>query len=239
MEPHELVEGHVTLVDGRAQHIHSVLKAQVGQSLKMGVVDGPLATGVVLEMGPQGHVLLSMELGELPPPAPVDVVLALPRPKVMKRLWAPLASLGVHRLAITNAARVEKGYFEAQTLEPASHRPLLVEGLQQSGDTRLPQVSIHKRFKPFVQDELPTMFPGTRRLLAHPMGTQRLMQVGLQPQERVLLAIGPEGGWVDFEVQLLEAAGFTPVTVGHRILRTDTACVALLALVHEALASAL
>jgi RsmE family RNA methyltransferase len=51
----------------------------------------------------------------------------------------------------------------------------------------------------------------------------------------VLLAIGPEGGWNDFERGLLEGHGFTPVGLGSRTLRTDTACIALLALVHEAL----
>ena len=53
----------------------------------------------------------------------------------------------------------------------------------------------------------------------------------------MLLAIGPEGGWNDFELNLLEAHGFTRVGMGARTLRTDTACIALLALVHDALDS--
>ena len=50
------------------------------------------------------------------------------------------------------------------------------------------------------------------------------------PAERMLLAIGPEGGWNAFELEVLQAHGFQPAGMGPRTLRTDTACIALLAL---------
>jgi 16S rRNA (uracil1498-N3)-methyltransferase len=49
----------------------------------------------------------------------------------------------------------------------------------------------------------------------------------------VVLAIGPEGGWNDFELGLLEARGFQRISLGPRSLRTDTACIAMLSLVHK------
>ena len=52
---------------------------------------------------------------------------------------------------------------------------------------------------------------------------------------RVALAVGPEGGWTDFERALLVAHGFTEVSLGTRVLRSDTACLALVALAHDAL----
>ena len=91
---------------------------------------------------------------EAPPRPRVDLLLAVPRPKVMRRLWAQLAALGVSRIILTNAERVERPYFDTHVLTPECYRPLLIEGLQQARDTRLPLVSIHRRFKVLVEDEL-------------------------------------------------------------------------------------
>jgi RsmE family RNA methyltransferase len=52
----------------------------------------------------------------------------------------------------------------------------------------------------------------------------------------VLLAVGPEGGWDDYELSLLESRGFTRLSLGPRTLRSDTATIALVAIVHRALA---
>jgi len=164
----------------------------------------------------------------------VDLLLALPRPKVMRRLWAQLAALGVGRIILTNAGRVERNYFDTHVLTADCYRPLLVEGLQQAKDTRLPQVSIHKQLKVLVEDELDHLFVGGRRIVADPasevpLGTVARRHAGA----RLLLAIGPEGGWNAFELTLLHAHGFESAGMGPRTLRTDTACVALLSLVNE------
>src|SRR5205823_10500285 len=87
----------------------------------------------------------------VPPRPPIDLLLALPRPKVMRRLWAQLAALGVGQIMLTNAERVERNYFDTHVLKPECYRPLLVEGLQQARDTRLPNVSIHRQFKVLVE----------------------------------------------------------------------------------------
>jgi len=166
----------------------------------------------------------------------VDVLLALPRPKVMRRLWAQLAALGVGRIMVTNAERVERNYFDTHILAPEGYRPLLIEGLQQARDTRLPVVSIHRQFKVLVEDELDAL--RGLRLVAHPGADGSIREaVRKGGDARVLLAIGPEGGWNRFEIQLLEAHGFQPVGMGSRTLRTDTAALALLTLAHDAIAS--
>jgi RsmE family RNA methyltransferase len=165
----------------------------------------------------------------------VDVVLALPRPKVMRRLWAQFAALGVGRIILTNASRVERDYFDTHVLTEACYRPLLVEGLQQARDTRLPLVSIHRQFRILVEDHLGDLFSSGVRLVADPSGTTSLTQALAGCDERVLIAIGPEGGWNDFELNLLEAHGFSRVGLGPRTLRVDTACTALVAIAHAAL----
>jgi RsmE family RNA methyltransferase len=227
---------HVTVSDARAAHLLNVLKVTPGRQVRVGLLDGPLGVGTVTS-AQDGRVTMQCDFdADTPPPPPVDVLLALPRPKVMRRLWAQLAALGVGQIILTNAERVERHYFDTHVLTETSYRPLLVEGLQQAGDTRLPAVSIHRQFKVLVEDHLDTLFGAGLRLVAQPRGTMSIAPaVREHLDQRVLLAIGPEGGWNTFELALLEAHGFRPVSLGPRTLRVDTACTALLAIVHASI----
>jgi 16S rRNA (uracil1498-N3)-methyltransferase len=236
-EPDEIdAHGVLTLTGVRAAHVHSVLRAGPGDTIRIGVVDGAKGQGEILEVD-AGRVVVRCALDAAPPSPPdIDLLLALPRPKVLRRLWAQLAALGVGRIILTNAARVERHYFDTHVVEPSTYRPLLIEGLQQAGDTRLPRVSIHRQFRILVEDELDALSGEATRLVAHPGSHRPLIDVARDRSEkRVLLAIGPEGGWNAFELDLLTRHRFDVVSLGARTLRTDTACVALLALLHEAL----
>jgi RsmE family RNA methyltransferase len=152
----------------------------------------------------------------------------------MKRLWAPLAMLGVGRVAIINAAKVERNYFDTHWLSPEQFEPLLIEGLEQAGDTRLPTVSIHRRFRPFIEDLVPVQFAEHLKVVAHPAGGDAAGVIR-DNGRRVLLAVGPEGGWTAFELDALGAAGFRALSLGRRTLRTDVACIGLLAVLDAAL----
>jgi RsmE family RNA methyltransferase len=229
-------EGRVVLSDARADHLRRVLRVTPGQQIRVGVLDGPCGIGTVAAIAGDAVVLQCTLEAIVPAPPRVDLLLALPRPKVMRRLWAQLAAIGVGRIILTNAERVERNYFDAHVLAPESYRPLLVEGLQQARDTHLPSVSIHRQFKILLEDRLDDLCPDTLRLAADPSGTQSVpAAIADRTAARVLLAIGPEGGWNGFEIERLGAHGFQLVTMGPRTLRTDTACVALLTLVHAAL----
>jgi 16S rRNA (uracil1498-N3)-methyltransferase len=228
--------GVVRLAGPRAAHIIQVLKAALDDDVRVGVLDGGIGVGRVISMG-DGIVTMRCDIAAGIPPRPVvDVLLALPRPKVMRRLWAQIAALGVGQVILTNASRVERNYFDTHVLGEACYRPLLIEGLQQARDTRVPGVSIHRQLKVLIEDDLDALFPQGLRLAAQPGAVASVTSATRgHAGERVLLAIGPEGGWTAFELGLLEAHGFQAAAMGARALRSDTACVALLALVHEAL----
>lgn len=238
LEPDECdIEGRVRLTGPRAAHVRGVLHATVGQPLRIGLLEGPLGTGTVIDITADA-VTLSCAFDAVPPPSPrIDLLLALPRPKVMRRLWAQLAALGVGQILLTNAERVERNYFDAHALLPEVYRPLLIEGLQQARDTHVPEVSVHRQLKVLVEDHLDARSPTARRILAHP-GAATSIEDALERGEagQVLLAIGPEGGWNDFEMGLFQRHGFLSVGMGARTLRTDTACIALIARVHGRLA---
>jgi RsmE family RNA methyltransferase len=236
IHPHEPdSSGYVSLSGERAEHIRSVLKAAPGKTLRIGLLNGPKGCGTVESVSGQ-EVVLKCEFEEKTSPRPsIDLLLALPRPKVMKRLWAQLAALGVGRIILTNAEKVERYYFDSHILEPDFYNAHLIEGLQQAGDTLLPEVRIIKELKPFLEDELDAIFPNPgARLLADPSGDQNIFQC-LEKAEaaNILLAVGPEGGWTPYELELFAAHGFLVFNAGPRILRTDTACIALLSMVSE------
>lgn len=234
-----LASTRVVLSDARAAHLLKVLEVTPGQTVRVGLLDGPLGIGTV-ERAADGEVRMRCVLEAAAPPRPrVDLLLAVPRPKVMRRLWAQLAALGVGQIILTNAERVERPYFDTHVLDESCYRPLLVEGLQQAGDTRLPSVSIHRQFKVLVEDHLESLFTDGVRIVADPRATASIAAATAgHPGARVLVAVGPEGGWNAFELDLLRAHGFHPVGLGPRTLRVDTACTALLAIVHASIDSA-
>ena len=199
--------------------------------LRIGLVNGPLGEGTVVGAAPDG-VVLRCRFGAAPEPEPaVDLVLALPRPKQMKRLWTTLAMMGVRRLVLVNANKVERTYFSTHWLEPDHYEPLLIEGLEQAGMTRMPSVMIRKRLKPFVEHEVDELFDGQDRWLAHPGDTASRLSGARGVCDRgIAVAVGPEGGWTDYELGLLRTHGFVPVSLGPRRFRSDAACVALLTL---------
>jgi RsmE family RNA methyltransferase len=237
LEPDEVSgAGDVSLTGARAAHLMKILQVELGKQVRIGVLDGPHGTAIVQSVR-DGAVDLRCTLEtEMPKRPNVDLLLAVPRPKVMRRLWAQIAALGVGQIILTNAEKVERNYFDTHILAPETYRPLLIEGLQQARDTRLPAVSIHRQFKILIEDRLDALFGSGLRVVADPSATCLFSDaIRASHGERLLLAIGPEGGWNAFELSLLAGHGFQPVGMGPRTLRTDTACVALLALAHSAM----
>lgn len=228
--------GRVKASGARAKHLLNVLKVPPGHQVRVGIIDGPMGIGTIAGVSPESVTLDCVFDATAPERPRVDLLLAVPRPKVLRRLWAQLSALGVGQVILTNAEKVERDYFDSSVMQDEGYRPLLIEGLQQARDTRLPLVSIHKRFTVLIEDDLDRLFPSGHRLVAHP-GSGRSFRSVLSPADtdRVLVAIGPEGGWNGFELALLEAHGFVRAGLGSRTLTTTTACIATLSLVHDIL----
>ena len=235
-EPDEIDDAGVARVrDARAAHIVNVLHGTVGQTLKTGEVNGLLGTGAITAIASDGTVAVQVRHTDAPLAPWVDLILAPPRPRVMKRLLPQLATLGVGRLILVGAQKVEKDFWGATLLKEAIYRPLLIDGLMQGAvASRVPEILVRRNFRTFVQDELDALVGASaRRIVAHPYadGGARAAESphGDGADGPLVLAVGPEGGWTEAEVALLEAKGFVRRSLGPRILRTDTATVALLA----------
>ena len=221
-----IADDRVLLSGRRLKHLHEVHRAEAGDSLRVGRLNGLMGSGQLLRLDAE-QAELAVQLDQLPPEKlPLTLLLALPRPKMLRRVLQTVSSMGVPRLILLNSYRVEKSFWQTPFLEPAAIREQLILGLEQARDTVLPEVIIEKRFKPFVEDQLPGIAAGTVGLVGHPGDFPACPRAVEQP---VTLAIGPEGGWIPYEVEKLTEAGLQPVQLGARILRVETAVTALLA----------
>jgi len=216
----------VRLGGRRGRHLVKVLGAAPGRRVRVGVVGGGIGEAEVLRVaGDEVELALDACRGEAPAPL-ADLVLALPRPKALRRVLRLAATLGVARLDLVNAWRVERSFFASAVLETAAVRRELLLGAEQGMTSRLPEVRVHRFLMPFL-DQLGAELaePSPRPLLlAHPSAPEDLGQVaGPGAGAPPLLAIGPEGGWIEREVASFRALGFRPVSLGPWVLTTETA----------------
>lgn len=231
LEPEEVVNDTTLLHGDRAKHIVKVLRSSPGDTVKVGVVNGKSGYGVIKLISARQPYSVSLDISLVTEPStrrPIDILLALPRPIMLRRILSQVATLGIGHLFVVNANRVEKSFWNASLIDSASCRTFFLDGLGQAGDTRLPEVSFHRGFRPFIEgDFLNIRADYTQLLLAHPDCNATLTEVFQSGNGRRLLAIGPEGGWVEYELARMLEAGFNMFSLGDRILKVDTAVTAL------------
>ena len=223
IEPTELApDGTARLAGRRALHVAQVLRAAAGERILAGVVGGRMGEAELLAVS-EREVVLEPRLDRAPPPpSPVSLLAALPRPKILRRVLQAVAAMGVKRIVLMGSYRVERSYFATPFLAEEAIRAELLLGLEQGRDTVLPEVRVRRLFKPFVEDELDSAFPERTRLLAHPADPVPL-EARAPAEARAALAIGPEGGFTPYEAEALRARGFDPFSLGPRVLRVDAA----------------
>ncbi len=215
----------IGLDDQRARHIIRVIKAKIGDKLRVGRVGGQLGKARVTEIS-ASSVELEFKLTDAAPPAlPVTLLLALPRPKVLKRVLSSAITMGVKKIFICNSWRVEKGYWQTPLLTPEKLREISLAALEQAVDTILPEIILKPRFRPFAEDEVPALAQDHDAWLLHPYSVSvsptTPATTTSRPTDSALIAIGPEGGFIPFEVEMLRAAGLRPLSFGPRILRVE------------------
>ena len=223
-------------INAKAQieHVNQVLGAKIGDTLKIGQLEGNLGTAIIADITSERIELCEVSLTTAPPPKlDLTVVLALPRPKVLRRLIMDMTALGVCDIILINSYRTQKSYWQSPMLSRLDE--FVLEGLQQGIDTVAPRISLQKRFKPFVEDKLAQLITN-RAIVAHPYGelsfSQYMQRQSTESSHSSILPsmvfIGSEGGWIDYEIELLAEQGCQAVHIGERILRTEAAVNAIL-----------
>ena len=247
-EKSEVVDGFASFSGERAEHVLNVLHGEVGGVLKTGELDGCVGTSVITEIrelhereagSPQrgsgllaGTIVVKCSHEIAPKPPWFDIVLAPPRPRVLKRLLPQLVALGAGKIVLVGADRVEKSFWGAQVLKEPVYRPLLVDGLMQSGTSTVPVIRCERSFARYAESAIGSEFAGCEKIVAHPGAVNNARSSAGRDAgdgRRTVIAVGPEGGWTDREVSILEGRGFRRHSLGSRILRTDTATIAVIA----------
>lgn len=228
LEPGDWIDPNtVRLNDYRHRHMTEVLKVTLGQTLRVGLVNGDWGIGTVSQVE-QDATRLTVELqeGQRLPRHPMKVILALPRPKMLRRVLRTCAEFGVGELHLIHSYRVEKSFWQTPLLDDERITEALRAGMERSGDPIMPKVYKHKRFKPFMEDTLPVIAGSGHIYCLHPGKSQPLTE---RPAGNAAVLLGPEGGFIPYEVQLAQAQGAVLRTLGDRILSVDTAVNAALA----------
>ena len=230
----ELHEHRELVLSGeRARQLLSERELLVGDQIRIGGLNGRLGTAAIRRVS-DGEIVVSVgALSEAPALESISIILAIPRPQILRQVLRSCGMFGVERLMLVRSAAAEKSYFQSSVLRPENLQRHLLDGLEQGVVTRLPIVSEHRLFRPFVEDQLDQLLePSTVRLLPHPNARPHLADLQLQDKIQrgtsVVLAIGAESGWSEFEIELFEKHGFMIFNLGEQILRVDVALSALL-----------
>lgn len=201
------------------KHLNQHLQLKAGDTLKVGVRDGQRYLTEVQSITAQQIMLRPIQTESVPNKLPVHLILALPRPKVLRRMIMDAVTLGVERISLIHSYRVDKSYWQSPFLQQLDDYVTL--GLEQAGDTIVPEIQLYKRFKPFVEDVLPTLITEQRpAYVAHPYAEQSMPHAIAHGCN---LIVGPEGGFIPYEIDLLKKNGCQAMSLGNRILRTETA----------------
>lgn len=212
-------EDEVVLSDRRFEHVINIHKAEVGDSLKVGLLNDKIGKGTIISKN-SSSLKMKVELNETPP-KPIDcvLILAMPRPLMFKRILMHICTLGIKEIHLIHSKRVEKSFWGSPVLEEENINNELYIGLEQACDTLLPKVHVHKRFKEFIESTGVQLASAERAYVAHPGNNNDASM----SNEKTIVAIGPEGGFIDYEIEKFLEAGFNTLTLGSRILRVETA----------------
>lgn len=206
--------------DRRVNHLKNVLKLTPNESVEAGVLNGNMGQATFLKIHEE-HWHFNFEPTTPPPPTlPVTLILALPRPKMLRRVLLDAITLGIKHIVLLNSYKVEKSYWQTPRLNQPQLNELIYLALEQAKDTQTPKIETKKYFKPFIEDDLAAIKANKTAYLLHPGDYPYLPNA---QQEDVIIAIGPEGGWTEYEAQQFTQQGFTPYALGQRILRVETA----------------
>jgi 16S rRNA (uracil1498-N3)-methyltransferase len=223
----EVSGNRAALTGEHADHLVRVLRARVGQEFDI-AAGSTLRRGRIVSVA-AGRV--EFELGEEVSAISVaNVTLLLSVFKFDRMEWAieKCTELGVSRIVPMIARRTDAHLAAASAKRVERWRRLALQAAEQSRRTVPPEVAVPLKLKDAVD------LPGAARILLAEAEQQVLLRDVLDShpdQGEILLAIGPEGGWADDEVQLFKNAGWISVSLGSTILRAETAAIAATAIV--------
>ena len=215
----KISDNEIQISDNRKDHILNILELKKGDNLRVGEFNGKTGSGKITDI--DENITIEFSVTDNPPEKiPLHVIVGLSRPKVLSRLITDLTTYGVEKIDIIQTWYGDKGYWNNDLFTEKGLKESITKGLEQAMDTIPPEIKLVRRFGPYSNDVLPTYSENSRCYIAQPNSENEL---GNHKNERSVIAIGPERGFTPYEVNQFTKAGFEPVTLGNRILRTEAA----------------
>ncbi len=208
------------------RHIRKILRLKEGDTFRCGLVNGPPGTAEITGINNSGITFTWEQSGEKESLYPLTLLAGYTRPISSKRILREAASLGVERIIFTGTDTGEKSYRESTLWKSGEYRKFLINGAQQAGGTAIPEVLFYPDVKHTLQAVTGERF--SRLLLLDNIDPRGKLSGYPAPEsgteESWVLAIGSERGWSGRERELFDEYGFISLSLGNRILRTETAC---------------
>lgn len=217
----------VALAPDAAHHASRVLRLHVGDAVVLFNGEGGEYTGVIAGIDKQAVTVSLRDWTDVERESALDVTLvqAVSSSDKMDLVLQKAVELGVRRIVVVQSARGVVRLDAARARKRLERwQQIIVGACEQCGRNRVPTLAPEVAA---LRDWLPNLEEGTRRWLLSPDAEQRLRQTE-RPQGEIQLLIGPEGGFTDDEYRAARAEGFTPIRLGPRVLRTETAALAAL-----------
>ncbi|KEG02664.1 RNA methyltransferase, putative [Plasmodium vinckei vinckei] len=219
--------------DGRqTSHLKNILKVNLNQVIKVGVINKGKGEGIILEENPKFYIIKLLTPIHLEKPQnnflPIDVVLCIPRPKVLNKALQQLSSVGVKKIIIVFSEYSNKCYESSKMLKNNEIKLALQLGLEQAMCTNFPKVYMHYTFSSFFMNIQNYCDENTIKVCAH-TDLKKKNEYSLEhsilnkEKGKILLMLGCERGFSDLEIYLLQKLNFNFLNLSERILKCETA----------------
>ncbi|GBD92133.1 ribosomal RNA small subunit methyltransferase E [bacterium BMS3Abin04] len=234
LNKNDIIKPNIYKLTGKiADHIINILRANVDDYLEVGIINGPIGKAQIIILKKEEVVLRLMEMHAPPGKFSIDLICALPRPQTLKKILSVSATMGINSIHFIMSNRVEKSFFNSTLLKDENYLQYILDGLSQGKRTKVPKIYFYKRFKKFFEEDFSfgavSRTNITLKLVAEGSSKNCLTDVFPKTVNNIILAIGPEGGWISFEIKFMEKHGFIPFKISNSVLRVESAVTAALA----------
>ena len=212
--------------DPRAQHICKILRLKEGESFQAGIINVGKGTATLTALGKE-YIRFDFTLEDTQSAHlyPVTLLVSQVRPICMRRILREAVSLGVQTIILCTTQTGEKSYAQATLYTSGEYRSILLDGAMQSGKCGVSEV----QFASSVHSAMSLLDESSQRIVLDNVREGSSLALATITASSVVLAIGGERGFTDEERSVFESNGFSFAALGSRILRTETACSAGLA----------
>jgi 16S rRNA (uracil1498-N3)-methyltransferase len=229
-EPEELSRP-LARADRRALHLLEVLRRQPGDTFDAGIINGPRGKGALVTVGPETVDLTFAAEFAPSPVAPITLIVGLPRPQTARDILREASTLGVAALHFVRTDKGDPNYAQSTLWTSGEWRRHVLAGAEQAFATQIPEVTHHQTLTAMLE----SLGAGGQRLALDNYESAAAFSSVTLTEGPIVLAIGSERGWSTEERDQLRTGGFTLLHLGARVLRTETAVIATLAIVRAKL----